>query len=90
MVGEDLGAPVLQRVAERDDLGHLVTKAAGDHAVEEDRGLGRVLGEIDVTEVLLGEPGPLEQLPRRRPNAMRSTPRGFSRSAPVRSTRRIR
>jgi hypothetical protein len=92
-VGEDLGAPALERVAERDDLGHLVAETADDHQVEARRRLGGVLGEIDVAQVLLGEPGPKASsfgLPRRSPNAIRSTPREFGRCAPVRSTRWIR
>ena len=83
MVSEDLGAPVLQGVAERDDLVDLIGKATCDHLVQQHGGLVRIIGEIDVAQVLLGEPrsedfvvGIAETKP-------------FTRSEPVSSTRRI-
>jgi hypothetical protein len=56
MVSEDLGAPALQGVAERDDLVDLVSEATCDHSVQQHCGLVRIIGEIDVAQVLLGEP----------------------------------
>jgi hypothetical protein len=53
MVSQDLGAPVLQGVAERDDLIDLIREAACDHPVQEHCGLVRIIGEIDVAQVLL-------------------------------------
>jgi hypothetical protein len=58
---QDLPPPALQGVAEGDDLLDVVGPAADDGLVEKDGGLLRVVGEIDVTDRLLGQPG-TEQL----------------------------
>ena len=58
---QDLLAPALQGVTEGDDLLDVVRSATDDGLVEEDGGLLRVVGEIDVTDRLLGQPG-TEQL----------------------------
>jgi len=56
VVSEDLGAPSLQGVAERDDLVDLICETAYDHPVQQHCGLAWIIGEIDVAQVLLGEP----------------------------------
>ena len=61
MVVQDLGAPALERVAERADLIDLVALASDDGLVEEHSGNFRILGQVDVAHRLLGQPGP-EQL----------------------------
>jgi hypothetical protein len=48
VVGEDLGAPRLERVAEGADLLHVVGGAAGDGLVEQRRRRCRIVGEVDV------------------------------------------
>lgn len=45
-VGEDLGAPPLQRVAERGDLGDVGLCAAGDGLVQQDPGIGPPFREV--------------------------------------------
>ena len=57
VVGQDLVAPGPQRVAETDDLGHVVGEAAGDRLVEQGAGVSRCAGEVDVAHRLLGQPG---------------------------------
>jgi hypothetical protein len=53
MVSEDLGAPVLQGVAEQNDLIDLIGEGACDHPVEQEGCFSRIIGEIDVAQVLL-------------------------------------
>lgn len=57
VVGEDLRPPPLQCLAEADDLRHVIREAAGDRLVEHGAGVGPRLGQVDVADVLLGEPG---------------------------------
>jgi hypothetical protein len=52
VVGEDLGAPRGEGLAERADLGDLVGGTAGDGLVEEGGCLGGVVGEVDATDGL--------------------------------------
>jgi len=56
MVVQDLGAPALERVAERADLIDLVALASDDGLVEEHSGNLRILGQVDVAHRLLGQP----------------------------------
>jgi hypothetical protein len=60
VVGEDLGSPPSQRVAERDDLGDLGLGAAGDGLVQQQRRVGRVFGQIHISHRLrlVGQPRP--------------------------------
>jgi len=53
VVGEDLGAPRFQRVAEADDLGDVISEAAGDGLVQQQPGLAPRVGEVDVADRLL-------------------------------------
>jgi len=53
MMSEDLGALGGERPAERSDLGHVVGGAAGHGLVEQ----GRRVGEVDVADRFLGQPG---------------------------------
>jgi hypothetical protein len=61
VVGEDLGAPRGERVAERPHLGHLVDRAARDRLVEQGRRIRWTVSKVDVAHGLLGQPG-AEQL----------------------------
>lgn len=61
MVGKDLGAPPGQGRAERTDLGHHICRTAGDGLVEQQRRVGRVIGQEHVPNGFLGQPG-AEQL----------------------------
>ena len=53
VVGEDLGAPRSEGLAERADLGDVVAGAPGDRLVEQRGGVGWGLGEVDVTNGFL-------------------------------------
>ena len=53
VVGQDLGTPRGQGAPERSDLLHVVGGAGGDGLVEEQRGLGRIVGEIEVSNGFL-------------------------------------
>jgi hypothetical protein len=57
VVGEDLGAPAGERAPERADLRNLVGPTALDGLVEQERGVDRLLGEVDIAHRLLGDPG---------------------------------
>ena len=59
MVGEDLGPPRPEGVAEQRTSASSL--AADDHLVEQRRRVGRSVGELDVAHGLLGQPG-AEQL----------------------------
>jgi hypothetical protein len=49
VVGEDLRAPRGEGLAERANLGYLIGGAAEDRLAQQCRFLGRVLGEVDVS-----------------------------------------
>ena len=61
VVVQDLLAPALERVAKGADLIDRVGATSGDGLVEENGGVDDVVGEVDVTDGLLGQPRP-EQL----------------------------
>lgn len=58
MVVQDLLAPALERVAEGPDLIDRVGATSGDGLVEENGGVDDVVGEVHVTDGLLGQPRP--------------------------------
>lgn len=57
VVGQDLGSPRLEGGAEGVDLVDLVGAAAGDRLVQEGGGGGGVVGEVEVPDGFLGQPG---------------------------------
>ncbi len=56
VVGEDLGSPRSQRVAQRADLGHVVVRAGGDGLVDQDLGVVAVRRQVDVAHRFFGQP----------------------------------
>jgi hypothetical protein len=48
VVVQDLGSPASKRVVQGEDLVHLVVLAPGDRLVQKRRGVGQVVGEVDV------------------------------------------
>src|SRR5215212_1741330 len=73
VVGEDLGAPRGERLAQGAELGHLVGGAAGDGLVDERGGVGGGLGQVDVAHGLLASQAPTSSSsgsPTRRPSSM--------------------
>ena len=58
---QDLGGPALEGVAEGADLGHIVALASDDGLAQQGAGFADALGQVDVTDRLLGQPSP-EQL----------------------------
>ena len=57
VVGEDLGPPRSQGLAQRADLGHVVGQAADDGLVQQQRGVGRGVGQVHVAHRFFGQPG---------------------------------
>jgi len=53
VVGEDLGSPLRESPAERDDLVDVVSEAPADGFVEEQRCFVGIVGEVDVSHRFL-------------------------------------
>ena len=58
VVGEDLSSPRGEGLAEGSDLGDVVVGAAGNGLFDQQLGVGSIVGEVEVADVLLCEPRP--------------------------------
>src|SRR5688572_24134457 len=57
VVGDDLAPPRRQGLSQRVDLLDVVSRAAGDGLVDKHSGLAGIIGQIQVSNRLLGQPG---------------------------------
>ena len=57
VVVQDLRPPTVERPTQRSDLGYRIFAAAGDRLVEKRRRVLHVIGQVEVSNRLLGQPG---------------------------------